>query len=275
MSEAAGPQAQTYFDTAHTAAVAIELGCGAAALFSTLSPKKLGTERKNEDAALVIDIDPQRCLLAVADGMGGCPQGGLAAKTALQVLSRSVRQGLSKGQELRHCIIDGFDAANQAVIELGVGAGTTLAVVTVRDAAMRSYHVGDTAVLLVGQRGKLKYQSISHSPVGYLQEAGALNEEEALSHQERHVISNALGDPDMKIEIGPHLEVAKKDRILLASDGLWDNLRTEEIIAVARKGPVQEAVAQLSAGCALRMANPEDGEPSKLDDLTVLMFGLG
>ncbi len=59
--------------------------------------------------------------------------------------------------------------------------------------ALRPYHVGDSTNLLTGQRGKLEFAMISHSPTGYAMEAGVLGEEEALVHEDRHDVSNLLG----------------------------------------------------------------------------------
>lgn len=247
----------------------VAAGAGNVAVISRKSPAKEG---HNEDAAMVITIGDGRSVLAVADGMGGCPAADEAARLALQMLASSVRDGIAAGKELRHCIVDGFDAANQAVLALGVGAGTTLAVVTVKDARVRSYHVGDTAVFLVGQRGKNKYLSVPHSPTGYAQEAGLIDEEQALAHDERHLVSNAVGDLDMKIEVGPAIEMAAHDTLLIATDGLWDNLRVEEVSEAIRKGALAAACRTLADRAQVRMANGDTDAPSKPDDLTFAAF---
>ena len=104
--------------------------------------------------------------------------------------------------ELRDAILNGFEDANGAVQALGIGAATTLAVVEVKENIVRPYHVGDSMILVVGQRGKIKLQSVPHSPVGYGVESGLLDEKEAMYHEERHLVSNVVGSPDMRIESG-------------------------------------------------------------------------
>ena len=64
---------------------------------------------------------------------------------------------------MRSRILDGFEEANEAVLGLGVGAATTLVAAEIEDTRVRSYHVGDSMSLIVGQRGKLKSQSVPHS----------------------------------------------------------------------------------------------------------------
>jgi len=127
-------------------------------------------------------------------------------------------------------------------------------------------------IMVVGQRGKLKLLTVSHSPVGLGVEAGFLDEEEALHHHERHVVLNAVGSSGMRIELGAPLELARRDTLLVASDGLTDNLAVEEIVAGIRKGPLERVVSGLAARARERMVGRGAGVPSKPDDLTLLVY---
>jgi serine/threonine protein phosphatase PrpC len=127
-------------------------------------------------------------------------------------------------------------------------------------------------ILAVGQRGRVKLQTVSHSPVGYAYEAGLLDETEAMHHEDRHLVSNVIGSPDMRIEIGPPVCLAPRDTLLLASDGLLDNLYNDEIVERARKGPLKGVVHSLAGACRERMTHPQQGAPSKPDDLTLVVF---
>ena len=42
-------------------------------------------------------------------------------------------------------------------------------------------------ILTTGQRGRLRMQTVSHSPVGFAIEYGLLDESEAMHHEERHL----------------------------------------------------------------------------------------
>jgi len=168
--------------------------------------------------------------------------------------------------------MNGIERANEAVLELGVGAGTTLAAVEVQDGTVRPYHVGDSTILLVGQRGKLKLQTIAHSPVGFAVEAGVLDESEAMHHEDRHFVSNMLGVADMRIEVGSARRLARRDTLLVASDGLSDNLHKDEIVERIRTGPLAVVAERLVRDARRRMEAPIEGEPSKPDDLTFVAF---
>ena len=69
-----------------------------------------------------------------------------------------------------------------------LGAGTTLAVVQITGDVMRRYHAGDSMILMVGQRGRIKVESIAHSPVGYGIESGLLDAADATTHEDRHLV---------------------------------------------------------------------------------------
>jgi serine/threonine protein phosphatase PrpC len=210
----------------------------------------------------------------VADGFGGQPAGDQASRLALAALADAVAEAVSSGAEMREGILNGFEQANQAVCGLGLGAATTLAVAEIEGRWVRTYHVGDSAILIVGQRGKIKLQTVSHSPVGLAIEAGWLEETEAMHHEDRHLVSNMVGSTDMRIEIGSVLQLRPRDTLLLASDGLFDNLHLQEIVQIIRKGPLDAAVRMLADECEGRMRTPRPGFPCKPDDVTSVVFRL-
>jgi serine/threonine protein phosphatase PrpC len=214
-----------------------------------------------------------RAVLAVADGLGGAPAGRQASETAVRSLVETVGRASREGQEnARVGILDGFEAAHEAVLGLGVGAATTLTVAEVTGPTVRVYHVGDSLALVTGQRGRTRLQTLSHSPVGYGVESGLLDERDAMHHDERHLVSNAIGSPHLRIDVGLPVVLAPRDTLVLASDGLSDNLHTDEIVELVRKGPLARAARGLAERVRERMEGRREGEPSKPDDLTFLIF---
>ncbi len=127
-------------------------------------------------------------------------------------------------------------------------------------------------ILVMGQRGKIKLQTVSHSPVGFAVEAGVIDEAEAMHHEDRHLVSNVLGASDMRIEVGSTLTLSPRDTLLLSSDGLFDNLHRDEIVERMRKGPLLEAARRLGQDSVRRMTRPVGENPSKPDDLTFVVL---
>lgn len=242
---------------------------GSTAIFSQASPTN---DSANEDAVSVVSDGNPALVLAVADGMGGSPSGERASKLAIQGIKESLKPASPDRDARRLALIKGFELANKRVQALGVGAGTTLAIMEIEGQWVRPYHVGDSLILIVGQRGKIKYQNIAHSPVGYAVESGLMDEDEAMHHEDRSVVSNIVGSTSMTVDVGPALKLAPKDTVLLASDGLSDNLRLQEIVDHVRVGSL-ESVCQILANAACqRMATSEQGMPSKPDDLTFAIY---
>ena len=99
-----------------------------------------------------------------------------------------------------------------------------------------------------------------------------LDEDEAVQHDQRHLLFNVIGASDMRIEIGPPVKLDRRDTVLLASDGLMDNLYLDEIVEIVRKGRLSDAADELVRRAVERMTQSAGDEPSKPDDLTVVLF---
>jgi serine/threonine protein phosphatase PrpC len=250
------------------------LAGGTAGVFTQRSPMK---STPNEDVAALVPVGPKRAVLIVADGLGGHALGERASQIAVETLVEAIEAAVISGENdgLRPAILNGIESANAAVMELGNGSAATFAIAEIDDGVVRTYHVGDSAILLTGGRGRLKFQTIAHSPVGYAIEAGLMDETDAMHHEDRHMISNVIGASDMRIEIGPPLKMAPRDTLLLASDGLFDNLLVDEVVRLVRTGLVPQAVGRLAAAAVERMTTQSGDAPSKPDDLTIIAFRLG
>lgn len=237
----------------------------------------VSVDRTNQDSAAVLALDAQRVLLIVADGMGGGPSGDRASALAVGAIAKTVRKAVRDESLLRAAILDGFEAAQAQVSGKLSGAASTLLVVEIQGNQARTYHVGDSAACVFGQRGRLKMQTGAHSPVGYALRSGLLDEAEALLHEDRHYVSNMVGMEEMSVEVGLPFTLAAKDTLVVASDGLFDNLSLQEVIDGARTGPIDAGTAALTDLALRRMAagtcNTADA-PSKPDDLTVLLHRL-
>ena len=105
-----------------------------------------------------------------------------------------------------------------------------------------------------------------------LRKAGLIKEDEALDHEDLHEISNVIGISDMRMEIGSKIPMAPLDTLLLASDGLFDNVLPDEIIEIIRTGPVATGAAELCRLALDRMYREQKGKPSKPDDFSAILY---
>ena len=226
----------------------------------------------NEDTLAAIPYGPDAAVLAVADGAGGLPGGRKASETAIAALKASLTKSMEETMLLRTATLNGIETANAAVRELANGSATTLTVVTIEGRIARTYQVGDSEAVIVGQRGKVKAQTMPHSPTGFAVEAGFLNQRDALLHKDRHLVSNFIGTSEMHIDVGAPVKLSHRDTVLLASDGLTDNIHFDEIVEFIRKGPLNDALSTITKRATRRMTVESKTLPSKPDDLSVILF---
>lgn len=245
------------------------IGGGSLVAFTSPAPDK---ETPNEDTVAAIPYGPDAAVLIVADGAGGLPAGRRASQLAVQTLAESLDRARSDTLPLRSAILDGIEAANQAVIALATGSATTMTIVAVEAYLARTFQVGDSEAIVVGQRGKIKSQTMAHSPTGFAVEAGFLDKRDALHHEDRHLVSNFIGAADMHIGVGAEIRLDARDTVLLASDGLTDNVHVDEIVNIIRKGPLAAAIDSISGLAKRRMVVESKHQPSKPDDLSIILF---
>ena len=232
-----------------------------------------GKVTANEDSAAVIPVGPDSVVLAVADGVGGGPGGREASNLAVTTLRDVLSTAELSPENLRTAIVDAVEESNRRVLGLGRGAATTLVVGEISGGRVRSYHVGDSELLAVGQRGRIRARVTAHSPTGFAVEAGLLDENEAVQHDARHLLFNVIGSTDMRIEIGAPVRLNDYDTVLLCSDGLLDNVYIDEIVASIRSGNLVKAADNVTRLARDRMSGSMNG-PSKPDDLTIILYRL-
>jgi serine/threonine protein phosphatase PrpC len=242
-----------------------------AVVFSRSCPLIQG---ENGDSVGLVYNKMNEGVFVLADGAGGTPGGNRASGICVETLVTTVARKNGDKRPLRDIILDGFEKANQNLLERKTGAGTTLFVAEFFNKSVRPYHVGDSVILIVGQKGKKKLQTISHSPAGYAMESGLLDETEEVPEEIDQVVSNLVGMSGMRIEIGGELELDPNDTLLLASDGITDNLTMDEIIDIIRKGSLDEVAQILIEMAGKRMEKQEEGAPHKPDDLSFILYRL-
>jgi serine/threonine protein phosphatase PrpC len=241
---------------------------GTVVVFTAPSPDQ--AERVNEDAALLASLPLGRAVFCVADGAGGLRRGELASQMVLETLESTLSD--ENSPDLHGAVVRAFEQAHTRIAAEGIGAATTLAGVMIEDQRLRSFHAGDSRVLVSGQRGRRKLVTLPHSPVAYAMEAGLLNEQEALRHDKLHLVSNLVGIEGARIDVSSSIELARFDTVVIASDGLFDNFLEDEIVEHMRRGALLEVMTELVRETHLRMLGKGTTSAGKPDDLTILLY---
>jgi PPM family protein phosphatase len=201
---------------------------------------------------LVLNLNGDVILLAVADGMGGPPGGEIAAQLTVDTLARLA---LVRGKAVFD-LLAMIEAANHRVLTEGErqpnlqGMGCTLTVVLVEENLLSWGQVGDSRLYLF-RRGKLNRLTTDQNLAQQLVAAGRLSAEEARFSPYRHILEQCVGCRSCRPESGK-MELFNGDQLLLATDGLHGEMADEEIgsILAAAGEPDRIALALVEAALA-------------------------
>jgi serine/threonine protein phosphatase PrpC len=207
-------------------------------------------------------------LFALADGMGGHPEGEVASQLALQTLAamfqREAKPQLDEPLRFLHdAIVAGHHqllryATDRALLDT---PRTTVVACVLQGSTAYWAHCGDSRLYLL--RGdRLVARTRDHS---YTELQNTLAQVVPVAeHLNRNVLFTCLGSPGKPVidTAGPMTLVAG-DRVLLCSDGLWGSLSDELITEVLTSLPISSAVPELVER-ALRVAG------DKSDNVTAL-----
>lgn len=226
-----------------------------------------GGRLRNEDRVGAWCSDAA-ALLALADGMGGHPQGDVAADMAVRHLGRRfAEEACPELVTPRAFLPTGFLEAHEHLIDYGRQLGgndqprTTLVAALVQEDRLWWSHCGDSR-LYVLREGQLLVRTRDHS---FLELNTLLEADPALTPlPSRHTLFSCIGSPARPLidSAGP-LDLQPGDRLLLCSDGLWDGLDDAEIATELSVRGLGDAVAWLT-----ERALQEGGE--RCDNVTLL-----
>ena len=235
--------------------------------FSVYQVSRRGGREKNEDR-MGYCYTRDSGLFALADGMGGHPEGEVASQLALQTMAalyqRDAKPSLKDPLRfLTDAVIAGHHqllryATERALIDT---PRTTIVACVLQGNAAYWAHCGDSRLYLV--RGdKLIARTRDHS---YSELQVTLAQVVPIGERfNRNVLFTCLGSPGKPVvdTAGPML-LQPGDRVLLCSDGLWGAVSDAEITAQLAAGPIHDAVPELVEQ-ALRNAG------AKSDNVTVI-----
>jgi serine/threonine protein phosphatase PrpC len=234
--------------------------------FSVFQISRKGGREKNEDR-MGYCYTRESGLFVLADGMGGHPEGEVAAQLALQTISALYQK------EARPIVADVTDflatsltAAHHQIIRYASEKGmldtprTTLVAAVVQAGSATWVHCGDSRLYVV-RDGELLTRTRDHS---YLeqQSAGVIR----MDRINRNILFTCLGSPTKPVfDVTGPIVLQQGDKILLCSDGLWGSINDVDIVRHLSTQSVSDAVPDL-----VELALRNGGDHS--DNVTVIAF---
>lgn len=232
--------------------------------FSVFQISRKGGREKNEDR-MGYCYTRESGLFVLADGMGGHPEGEVAAQLALQTIS-ALYQKEAKPivKDITEFLASSLMAAHHQIIRYASEKGmldtprTTLVAAVVQGTSATWVHCGDSRLYVV-RDGELLTRTRDHS---YLeqQNAGMVR----MDRINRNILFTCLGSPTKPVfDVTGPVTLQYGDKILLCSDGLWGSLNDADIVRHLSTQPVSDAVPDL-----VEQALRNGGEHS--DNVTVI-----
>ena len=189
----------------------------------------------NEDQSRVVVNCNRDVMLLVCDGMGGQNKGDYASKYAADTLSEAFMQRTSRhftkywlASVIKRINRDIYSDAEQN--PLYEGMGTTLVCLILEGDHLIVANIGDSRAYTYGPLG-LTCLTTDQTYVDYLMRTGKINENEAKTRSDRHMLMNALGIfPSVSVDI--YSKRYSGEALLCCSDGLYNSVSEAEIRAI-------------------------------------------
>jgi PPM family protein phosphatase len=232
--------------------------------FSVYQISRQGGRERNEDR-MGYAHTRESGLFVLADGMGGHPEGAMAAQLALQTFSAYFQKAANPTvREVPAFLSSALMASHHQIIRYAAEKGmldtprTTLVAALLERNQLHWVHCGDSRLYVV-RDGELLSRTRDHS---YLEQQAHLGR--ATQHINRNVLFTCLGSPTRPVfDLSGPLALQQGDRVLLCSDGLWGTVTDPEIAALLGRGALEQSVPEL-VEMALRRGGPT------CDNVTVL-----
>jgi len=226
--------------------------------FSVFQISRRGGREQNEDR-MGYCYTRETGLFVLADGMGGHPEGEVAAQIALQTVSALFqRQAKPLLKDVPEFLSSALLAAHHQILRYATDKGmldsprTTLVVAVLQGGKVTWVHCGDSRLYMV-RGGELLTRTRDHT---YME---LRNIPPGLEHINRNVLFTCLGSPTKPIyDITGPMHLEQGDRILLCSDGLWGTLSDGEIVQQLGRLPVSQSVPELAEEALRRAGSSSD-----------------
>ncbi|MES2939011.1 MAG: PP2C family serine/threonine-protein phosphatase [Pseudomonadota bacterium] len=214
--------------------------------FSVFQISRKGGREKNEDR-MGYCYTRESGLFVLADGMGGHPEGEVAAQLALQTISALYqKEARPVVKDVTEFLATALMAAHHQIIRYASERGmldtprTTLVVAVLQGSQATWVHCGDSRLYLV-RNGELVTRTRDHSYIEQ-QNAGVIR----MDRVNRNILFTCLGSPTKPVfDVTGPVPLQQGDKLLLCSDGLWSSLPDPEIVRHLSTKAVADAVPDL------------------------------
>ena len=216
-----------------------------------------GRKEKNDDAVSVSKNKQGAVIGIVCDGVGSHSNAAYSSNYIVSTLEKEWQDlTFANFNNMKNWLYDRIEKLNTELYTKSKDnqkkMGTTIVTVAIFDNQVVVYNIGDSSAYALTKDNVMTVVTVEDSFVGALISAGAITEEEAKSHPEKHVLTQALATRD-NINLHTFIDdLNNYDYFLLCSDGLTNMIEKEEIQNIVRNGELSIAVNKLIDKCVER-----------------------
>ena len=216
-----------------------------------------GRKEKNDDAVSVSKNKQGAVIGIVCDGVGSHSNAAYSSNYIVSTLEKEWQDlTFANFNNMKNWLYDRIENLNTELYNKSKDKqkkmGTTIVTVAIFDNQVVVYNIGDSSAYALTKDNVMTVVTVEDSFVGALISAGAITEEEAKSHPEKHVLTQALATRD-NINLHTFIDdLNDYDYFLLCSDGLTNMIEKEEIQNIVRNDELSIAVNKLIDKCVER-----------------------
>lgn len=205
-------------------------------------------------------------LFIVADGMGGHKAGDLASRLTVEMFVEGISK--SKEKDPITLINKTIKNVNSEVLKKAKefkdyeGMGTTLVVATLTGHMLHVANIGDSRLYIIND--ELRQVTRDHSLVEEMVSIGEIDRKDARTHDKKNIITRAVGGAEKVMADFFTIDIEKKDKILMCSDGLT-NMVEDSVIKqiIIGNNDIEKAAEEL-----LALANQNGGK----DNISIIII---
>ena len=233
--------------------------------FSVFQISRKGGREKNEDRMGYCYTNGSGLFL-LADGMGGHPEGEVAAQLALQTIAGMYQKEAKPELRDVHAFFNtAIMAAHRQILRYAADGGlndtprTTLVAAIVQAGAAHWAHCGDSRLYFV-RDGEMLARTRDHSYLEQHQQREAQGQVTTpVTDVNRNVLYTCLGSPAKPIfDITGPVPLQQGDKMLLCSDGLWGSIDDVDIVFHLGQKSVSLAAPELVERALIKAGSSSD-----------------
>lgn len=242
-----------------------------------VSKTDVGQRRtNNEDSIFAKIYNKDVALFIVADGLGGYESGEVASSILVDKISRYIEDNLElvvnySEQKIKNVIHVALILANNEIYRLEKtddkykGMGTTVVLLLKVKSKLFYVSIGDSRMYYIPKnKSNITQITVDDTYVNELVRTNVINEDEASTHPQKHILTKAVGIL-RGIEFDVNTLDKKSGYVILCSDGITNMIKKEELL-----NSVKEIKFENLANELINLANKNGG----VDNISAIVVEL-